>query len=221
MAQSKALVWDEVGKKTYETGVKKGVLYVQDNSGTYPHGVAWNGLTKVSEKPTGAEITDLYADDTKYLSLQSAEKFEATVEAYTYPDEFEQCDGSAEIADGVVIGQQDRKSFGMAYVTTYGNDIQGNEYGYKIHIIYGAKAQPSEKDYSTINDSPEAITFSWELKTTPVNVTGKKPTATLVIDSKKVDPAALVKIETALFGGDDVEPHLPTPDEIVALMASE
>lgn len=221
MAENKALVWDEVGKKTYETGVKKGVLYVQDNTGAYPQGVAWNGLTKVSEKPTGAEITDLYADDTKYLSLQSAEKFEATVEAYTYPEDFEQCDGSAEIAEGIVIGQQDRKSFGMAYVTTYGNDIQGNEYGYKIHIIYGAKAQPSEKDYSTINDSPEAITFSWELKTTPVNVTGKKPTATLVIDSKKVSAEALVKIETALFGGDDTVPHLPTPDEIVALMASE
>lgn len=216
----KKLVWDQVGQKTYETGVKNGVLYVMDNSGAYPKGVAWNGLTKVSEKPTGAETTDLFADDAKYLSLQSAEKFEASVEAYTYPDEFSQCDGSAEIADGVAIGQQSRKTFGMSYVTTVGNDIQNNSYGYKIHLIYGALASPSEKGYATINDSPEAITFSWELKTTPVPVTGFKPTASLVIDSTKVSEAAMKAIEDVLYGTESTEARLPLPDEVKSIIES-
>lgn len=217
---SKALVWDQVGQKTYETGVKNGVLYVMDNSGTYPKGVAWNGLTKVSEKPTGAETTDLFADDSKYLSLMSAEKFEASIEAYTYPDEFEQCDGSAEITEGVAIGQQNRKTFGMVYITTKGNDIQNNSYGYKIHLIYGALASPSEKGYSTINDSPEAITFSWEVKTTPVPVTGFKPTASLTIDSTKVSEAAMTAIKKVLFGFEETDARLPLPDEIKSIIES-
>lgn len=217
---SKKLVWDQVGQKTYETGVKNGVLYVMDNSGAYPKGVAWNGLTKVSEKPTGAETTDLFADDAKYLSLQSAEKFEASVEAYTYPDEFSQCDGSAEIVEGVAIGQQSRKTFGMSYVTTVGNDIQNNSYGRKIHLIYGALASPSEKGYATINDSPEAITFSWELKTTPVAVTGFKPTASLVIDSTKVSKEAMKAIEDVLYGTESTEARLPLPDEVKSIIES-
>ena len=215
---SKALVWDQVGQKTYETGVKNGVLYVMDNSGTYPNGVAWNGLTKVSEKPTGAETTDLFADDSKYLSLMSAEKFEASIKAYTYPDEFEQCDGSAEITEGVAIGQQNRKTFGMAYITTKGNYIQNNSYGYKIHLIYGALASPSEKGYSTINDSPEAITFSWEVKTTPVPVAGFKPTASLTIDSTKVSEAAMTAIKKVLFGFEETDARLPLPDEIKTII---
>lgn len=217
---SKKLVWDQVGQKTYETGVKNAVLYVMDNSGAYPNGVAWNGLTKVSEKPTGAETTDLFADDAKYLSLQSAEKFEASVEAYTYPDEFAQCDGSAEIAEGVAIGQQSRKTFGMSYVTTVGNDIQNNSYGRKIHLIYGALASPSEKGYATINDSPEAITFSWELKTTPVAVSGFKPTASLVIDSTKVSEAGMKAIEDVLYGTESTEARLPLPDEVKSIIES-
>lgn len=217
---SKKLVWDQVGQKTYETGVKNAVLYVMDNSGAYPKGVAWNGLTKVSEKPTGAETTDLFADDAKYLSLQSAEKFEASVEAYTYPDEFAQCDGSAEIVEGVAIGQQSRKTFGMSYVTTVGNDIQNNSYGRKIHLIYGALASPSEKGYATINDSPEAITFSWELKTTPVAVSGFKPTASLVIDSTKVSEEGMKAIEDVLYGTESTEARLPLPDEVKSIIES-
>ena len=217
---SEKLVWDQVGQKTYETGVKNGVLYVMDNSGAYPKGVAWNGLTKVSEKPTGAETTDLFADDAKYLSLQSAEKFEASVEAYTYPDEFAQCDGSAEIVEGVAIGQQSRKTFGMSYVTTVGNDIQNNSYGRKIHLIYGALASPSEKGYATINDSPEAITFSWELKTTPVAVSGFKPTASLVIDSTKVSEEGMKAIEDVLYGTESTEARLPLPDEVKSIIES-
>lgn len=214
------LVWDQVGQKTYETGVKNGVLYPMDSTGTYPKGVAWNGLTKVSEKPTGAEATDLYADDAKYLSLISAEKFEASIEAYTYPDEFAECDGSAEIADGVYVGQQSRKAFGLAYKTTFGNDTQLNAYGYKLHIIYGATAAPSEKGYSTINDSPEAITFSWEIKTTPVNVAGLQPTASITIDSTKADKDKLAALEAILFGSENSEARLPLPDEIKTLMSA-
>ena len=214
------LVWDQVGHKTYETGVKNGVLYPMDSTGAYPKGVAWNGLTKVSEKPTGAEATDLYADDAKYLSLISAEKFEASIEAYTYPDEFAECDGSAEIADGVYVGQQSRKAFGLAYKTTFGNDTQLNAYGYKLHIIYGATAAPSEKGYSTINDSPEAITFSWEIKTTPVNVAGLQPTASITIDSTKADKDKLAALEAILFGSEDSEARLPLPDEIKTLMSA-
>lgn len=218
------LKWDEVGERTYETGVKMGVLYNIDQNNAYSTGVAWNGLTKVSEKPTGGEATDLYADDTKYLSMLSLEKFEASIEAYTYPPEFEKCDGSATLTDGVTIGQQTRETFGLCYRTTLGNDTRGNDYGYKLHLIYGCKAQPSEKGYETINDSPSAITFSWEIKTTPVNVTGFKPTASLTIDSTKVDPDALADLEAILYGtpagtGTEAIPaRLPLPDEVKSIL---
>lgn len=221
------LVWDKTGEHFYETGVKNGVLYPMSASGTYPKGVAWNGLTAITESPSGAEATALYADDIKYLNLMSNEEFGATVEAYTYPDEFAECDGSASLTEGVYIGQQARKTFGLCYRTTLGNDSKGNDYGYKLHIIYGAMASPSEKAYSTINDSPDAITFSWELSTTPVAVANFKPTASLTIDSTKVDPEKLAKLEEILYGkdgtGEDnsvgaVDPRLPLPDEIATLM---
>ena len=215
------IVWDAIGEHTFETGVRNGVLYLKGVEGTYNTGVAWNGLTSVSESPEGAEATDLYADDIKYLTLMSAENFKATIEAYTYPVEFEECDGSATIAKGVVIGQQPRKPFGLCYRTAIGNDTDGNEHGYKLHIVYGCQASPSEKQYSTINDSPEAITFSWEVNTTPVNVNGKKPTATLIIDSTKADKAKLTALEAILYGSEEAEPRLPMPDEIAALMATE
>lgn len=214
------IVWDAVGEHTFETGVRNGVLYLKDVEGAYNTGVAWNGLTSVSESPEGAEATDLYADDIKYLTLMSAENFKATIEAYTYPVEFEECDGSATIAKGVVIGQQSRKPFGLCYRTAIGNDTDGNEHGYKLHIVYGCQASPSEKQYSTINDSPEAITFSWEVNTTPVNVTGKKPTATLIIDSTKADKAKLTALEDILYGSESAEPRLPLPDEIATLMTT-
>lgn len=217
------LVWDNTGDRLYETGVKNGVLYVQSSSGTYPKGVAWNGLTAVTESPSGAEATALYADDIKYLSLMSTEEFGATIEAYTYPEEFEACDGSASLVAGVSIGQQKRTPFGLCYRTTIGNDTDGNDHGYKLHIIYGALASPSEKAYATINDSPEAITFSWEVTTTPVNVTGFKPTASLVIDSTKVDASKLTALEGILYGSDaesGTDPRLPLPDEIKTLMAA-
>ena len=214
------IVWDAIGEHTFETGVRNGVLYLQGVEGTYNTGVAWNGLTSVSESPEGAEATDLYADDIKYLTLMSAENFKATIEAYTYPVEFEECDGSATIANGVVIGQQSRKPFGLCYRTAIGNDTDGNEHGYKLHIVYGCQASPSEKQYSTINDSPEAITFSWEVNTTPVNVTGKKPTATLIIDSTKADKAKLTALEGILYGSESTEPRLPLPDEIATLMTT-
>lgn len=212
------LTWDQTGERFYETGVKQGVLYPQAEGGTYPKGVAWNGLTAVTESPSGAEATPLYADDIKYLNLMSAEEFGATIEAYTYPDEFAQCDGSAEIAKGVSIGQQARKAFGMSYKTTLGNDVANNDYGYKLHLIYGALAAPSEKAYATINDSPEAITFSWEVTTTPVSVKGFKPTANITIDSTKVDKEKLAALEAILYGGDSEEPRLPLPDEVATLM---
>ena len=220
------IVWDKTGERIFETGVKNGVLYPIDNKGVYSNGVAWNGLTAVTESPSGAEATPLYADDMKYLNLMSAEEFGATIEAYTYPDEFAECDGSASIATGVNIGQQARKIFGLSYKTTIGNDVDGNDHGYKLHIIYGAQASPSEKAYATINDSPEAITFSWEVTTTPVNVTGFKPTASLVIDSTKADKAKLTALEEILYGkdptnegaSDGVNPRLPLPDEIAKLM---
>lgn len=212
------LVWDQSGQRFYETGVSNGVLYVQDESGAYPKGVAWNGLTAVTESPSGAEATPLYADDIKYLELYSAEEFGATIEAYTYPEEFEACDGSAEIAVGVTIGQQTRKAFGLCYKTVVGNDVKGNELGYKLHLIYGCKAAPSEKAFQTINDSPEAITFSWEVTTTPVAVEGFKPTANLVIDSTKVDAEKLAALEAKLFGSESEEAALPLPDEIVDMM---
>ena len=211
------LVWDQSGKRFYETGVKMGVLYVQDESGAYPKGVAWNGLTAVNESPSGAEATPLYADDIKYLNLRSAEDFGATIEAYTYPEEFEACDGSAELAPGVKIGQQARNAFGLCYRTVVGNDIAGNDFGYKLHIIYGATAAPSEKAYATINDSPEAITFSWEVNCTPVEVAGFKPTASLVIDSTKVDAEKLAALEAKLYGDESTEAMLPLPAEIAEI----
>lgn len=214
------LVWDKAGEHFYETGVDHGVLYVQEG-GAYPQGVAWNGLTSVSESPSGAEANAVYADNIKYLSLMSAEEFGATIEAYTYPEEFEQCDGSASLVEGVTIGQQARKTFGLCYRTKIGNDVDLDEHGYKIHIIYGATASPSEKGYQTISDSPEAITFSWEVSTVPVNVTGMKPTASLVIDSTKADPTKLQQLEKILYGGDDGDgPRLPLPDEIKTLMTA-
>lgn len=221
------IVWDKTGERYYETGVKNGVLYLQTN-GVYNNGVAWNGLTAVTESPSGAEATALYADDMKYLNLYSAEEFGATIEAYTYPDEFGECDGSKELVAGVTIGQQTRKAFGLCYRTVIGNDTDGEAHGYKLHIIYGAMASPSEKAYATINDSPEAITFSWEVTTTPVNVAGAKPTASVVIDSTKADPTKLAALETILYGkdpstlgGEDgVAPRLPLPDELKTLMTA-
>lgn len=216
--ESKALVWDKTGERFYETGVKNGVLYVQNPDGTYPKGVAWNGLTAVTESPTGAEATPLYADDIKYLNLMSVEEFGATIEAYTYPDEFAVCDGSAQLVDGVMIGQQKRKTFGLCYKTTLGNDVDGTGHGYKLHIVYGAMAAPSEKAYATINDSPEAITFSWELTTTPVSVTGHEPTASITIDSTKADPTKLKEFEKIIYGDASNNPRLPLPDEIKTLL---
>ena len=216
------LVWDKTGERYYETGVKNGVLYIP-TEGVYSNGVAWNGLTAVTESPSGAEATALYADDMKYLSLYSAEEFGATIEAYTYPDEFAQCDGSAELTKGVSIGQQARKTFGLCYRTTVGNDTDGNDYGYKLHMIYGCMASPSEKAYATINDSPEAITFSWEVTTTPVSVAGFKPTASIAIDSTKADPTKLAALEDILYGKDGEpgsEARLPLPDGIKTLMAA-
>lgn len=217
--------WDKTGEKLYETGVKNGVLYLPDESGAYTKGVAWNGLTSIKESPSGAEATPLYADDIKYLELTSAEEFGGTLECYTYPDEFAECDGSAEVAPGVIIGQQNRKTFGLCYRTTLGNDIKSNEYGYKLHLIYGAKASPSEKAYSTINDSPEAITFSYEISTTPVNVTGYKPTASLIVDSTKVSKEKMAALEAILYGKDAAvesgannDPRLPLPDEVITLL---
>jgi hypothetical protein len=213
------LVWDKTGERYYETGVNQGVLYPQGEGGTYPKGVAWNGLISVTESPSGAEVTPLYADNIKYLNLMSVEEFGATIEAYTYPDEFAQCDGSAEIATGVMIGQQNRKIFGLSYKTALGNDVDYTDYGYKLHLIYGALASPSEKGYSTINDSPEAITFSWEITTTPISVTGFKPTASISIDSTKVDATKLKALEDILYGTENADPYLPLPDEIAALFA--
>lgn len=215
------LVWDKVSERLYETGVSKGVLFVQ-NAGVYGAGVAWNGLTAVTESPSGAEANPFYADDIKYLNIMSAEEFGGTIEAYMYPDEFAVCDGSAALVDGVYIGQQPRKSFGFAYRTVLGNDTDGNEYGYKLHLVYGAQASVSEKAYASINESPEPNTFSWEFTTTPVDVTGHKPTSTVVIDSTKVDKDKLAAFEAILYGsdgeGDGKEPRLPLPDEVATLL---
>ena len=215
------LIWDEDEKRTYETGVSKGVLYPVQDDGKYSLGVAWNGLTAVTESPSGAEATPMYADNIKYLNLISAEEFGATVEAYTYPQEFEACDGSAEIQPGVCIGQHDRKKFGMAYRTVLGNNEKGNSYGYKVHLIYGATAAPSEKAYNTINDSPEVITFSWELSTTPVSVENMKPTASVTIDSTKVPKEKLEILEAILYGSESENPRLPLPDEIAEIFKEE
>ena len=212
------LAWNKIGTKTYETGVDRGVLYVRGEDGTYPEGVAWQGVTNISESPSGAEPSPLYADNIKYLNLMSVEELGATIEAYTYPDEFAVCDGSAELSKGISIGQQDRETFGLCYRTIVGNDTVGNEHGYKIHIIYGALASPSEKGYETINDSPDAITFSWELTTTPVEVTGFKPTASVTIDSTKCDATKVAELEAILYGSGDTEARLPLPDEIITII---
>jgi hypothetical protein len=214
-----ALVWDKVGERLYETGVSNGVLFVRDGTGAYPKGVAWNGLTNVTEKPTGAEANPFYADNIKYLNILSVEEFEASIEAFMYPDEFAQCDGSAELIPGVKIGQQNRKVFGLAYKTVLGNDALGDAYGYKLHLVYGANAAPSEKSYGTINDSPEPMGMSWDLTTTPVAVTGFKPTACLTIESPDVDPTKLAAFEKVLFGDTATESRLPLPDEVKTLLA--
>lgn len=211
------LKWDQVGEKVYETGVDRGVLYKPNSVGVYNTGFAWNGLVSVSESPSGAEPNKQYANNAVYMNMLSAEEFSATVEAYTYPDEFAECDGSAVPVAGVSIGQQTRKSFGLAYRTRIGNDIDSTDFGYKLHLIYNALAAPTEKSYTTINDSPEAATFSWELSTTPVNVPGLKPTATLTIDSTKADATQLAELEALLYGTVGVEPKLPTPAEVIAL----
>ena len=217
------LVWDKTGEHLYETGVDHGVLYFPDQTGAYKNGVAWNGLISVSESPSGAEATGQYADNIKYLNLISAEEFGATIEAYTYPEEFEACNGNKELADntGVYVGQQSRSVFGFCYRTMIGNDTDGQDHGYKLHLVYGCQVSPSEKAYQTINDSPEALTFSWELSTTPVNVTGKKPTALLVIDSTKIDSTKLAKIEAKLYGDEtSTGAVLPTPDEIAEILSA-
>lgn len=225
---ARLLEWDKVGERTYETGVDRGVLYPQV-SGAYPEGVAWNGLTSVSESPSGAESTALYADNMKYLNLKSAEEFGATIECYTYPPEWKKCDGQEELAKGVTIGQQTRQNFGFCYRTKKGNDTEGEDYGYILHLIYACSASPSEKSYETINDSPDAITFSYEITTTPINVEGHKPTAVITIDSTEVDADKLKSLEEILYGtaavtGDtptaEVKARLPLPDEIVTMFAA-
>lgn len=214
------LVWDETGKKLFETGVSNVALYPQDTTGVYGTGVAWNGVTNISESPSGAEATTLWANNGKYLNLYSVEEYASSIEAYTYPDEFAECDGSAEIAKGVSIGQQTRKSFGLAYKTLIGSDTDGNDHGYKLHLVYGCKAAPSERSHATVNDSPEALSFSWEISTTPVSVTGHKPTASVEIDSTKVDPAKLAAFEKILFGSDTAAARLPLPDEVATHFAA-
>ena len=212
------LVFNNVGERYFETGVKNGVLYVMGEDGQYESGVVWNGLTGVTESPSGAETTPLYADDVKYVVIYAAEEFGAPIEAYTYPEEFEQCDGSAAIAEGITVGQQTRKTFAFCYKTSVGNDTQGQDLGYKIHVIYGCKAAPSEKAYATINDSPEAVTFSWEVSTVPVPVKGHNPTATMVIDSTRVPAEKLALIEEVLYGSDVEDARLPLPNEILDLI---
>ena len=213
------ITWDDTGKRIYETGVDHGVLYPYGTSeAPYGTGVAWNGLTNVSENPSGAEPSPIYADNIKYVNLMSNEEFGATIEAYTYPDEFAECDGSKELAPGVYAGQQARKTFGLSYRTKIGNDVDGEDYGYKLHLIYGALAAPSERSYATINDSPEAITFSWEISTTPVEVTGGKPTACITIDSTKVDATKLAALEKILYGDGATGPKLPLPDEVAEML---
>lgn len=227
------IVWDAIGQHLYETGVEKAVLYPLSAAGAYDKGVAWNGISNITESPSGAEPSPIYADNIKYLNLYSVEELGLSVESYTYPDEFAECDGSAAMAEGVYIGQQDRKTFGLCYRTTLGNDVVGNEYGYKLHLVYGCKASPSEKAYSTINDSPEAMAMSWDITTTPVTVPNFKPTASLTIDSTKVDPAKLAALEDILYGKDAVGTSgdqnyaaavvasLPLPDAVAAIFAAD
>lgn len=212
------LVWDATGERLYETGVSKGVIYPQATGGTYPKGAAWNGLTAVTESPSGAEPTPLYADNIKYLTLMSAEEFGFTIEAYTYPDEFAECNGEGELATGVKIGQQKRKSFGLSYQTLLGNDVDGDAHGYKLHLVYGALAAPSEMERATVNDSPEATTMSWECSTTPVSVAGFRPTSHIVIDSTAVNKDKLSALEDMLYGSESEEAKLPLPDEVAELM---
>lgn len=214
------LTWDGTGERLYETGDKQGVIYPQSSTGTYPLGVAWNGLTAVTESPSGADVTDLWADDIKYASIRATETFGATIEAYTYPDEFAVCDGTAMPTDGVFIGQQPRKAFGFSFISTVGNDTDYNDHGYKVHLIYNATASPSEKSYTSINDSPDAITFSWELNTTPVNVPGYKPASNIVIDSTKADPDALEDLLEILHGTENADARLPLPDEVLRIMGA-
>jgi hypothetical protein len=214
------LTWDQVGERLYETGVDHGVLYLPDDVGVYNSGFAWNGLTTVTESPTGAEASPQYADNIKYLNMISAEEFGATIEAFTYPEEFGQCDGTALPSPGVAVGQQGRKMFGLSYRTRVGNDVEGAEFGYKLHLLYGCQAAPSEKAYATINDSPEAIAFSWEVTSTPVPVTDHKPTSLIVIDSTVVDDADLKALEDLLYGKASVEAALPTPDAVIALFGA-
>ena len=214
------LTWDDTGKRFYETGVQKGVLYPQEASGTYPKGVAWNGLTAVTESPSGAEASPFYADDIKYLNLRSAEDYGGTIEAYTYPPEFAACNGESEIAPGVIAGQQKRKAFGFCYRTIIGNDTEEDTYGYKLHLVYGATASPSEKAYATVGESTEPIVFSWEFTTTPVSIKGFKPTASLTINSTLVDKTKLEALEDILYGTESEEPRLPLPSEIATLFAA-
>ena len=216
----KKIVWDAEGERLFETGVDRGVLYPINEAGAYGTGVPWNGLTSVSESPEGGEPNPIYADNQKYLNLISVEEAKGTIEAFTYPEEFAECDGSKELAPGVFAGQQNRTPFGLSYRTLVGNDIKGNDYGYKIHLVYGATAQPSEKSYETVNDSPEPAAFSWEYSTSPVTVPGMKPTATLTIDSTKVKPAALLKLEEALYGSDTKDPSFPLPTQVIALVTA-
>lgn len=217
-----AIVWDKTGERWYETGVSKGVLFKKDKSTSKWQGVPWNGIISVTESPSGAELSDLYADDIKYASLRSAETFGGTIEAYTYPEEFEECDGSVEAHDGVLLGQQNRVAFCFCYVTKVGNDTQDeSDDGYKIHIIYNATASPSEKQYQTVNDSPEAITFSWEINTTPINVTGHKPLSTITIDSRRADSVKLAALEKKMYGDASTESELPEPDELISMMSSD
>ena len=213
------LKWDTVGDRFYETGVDKGVLYIPDSSGVYNTGFAWSGLTTVTESPSGAEPNPQYADNIKYLNLVSAEEFALTIEAFTYPEEFGQCDGTATLAIGATIAQQQRKSFGFCYRTKVGNDLELNDYGYKLHLVYGCLAAPSEKAYATVNDSPDAIIFSWEISTTPVDVPGFKPTSLVVVDSKTADPDGLADLETKLYGGAATEAKLPLPLEVISILS--
>jgi hypothetical protein len=220
MSVSAPLTWDAVGERFYETGVDHGVLYLPDDTGVYSTGVAWNGLTTVTESPSGAAANPQYADNIKYLNLIAAEEFGGTIDAFTYPDEFAQCDGTAIPSDGVTVGQQSRKLFGLSFRTVIGNDVEGTDYGYKLHLIYGAQAAPSDRAYATINDQPAAIAFSWTITTSPVPTTGYKPTSLITIDSTKVDAAALTSLEDLLYGNGTVGAALPSPDEVIALFPS-
>lgn len=220
MSTSKKLEWDKTGERLYETGVEQCALYVQSDTGTYPKGVAWNGISEIDENPSGAEESAVFADNMKYLSLYSAENMGGTINAYTYPDEFGECIGEAELTKGAYIGQQTRKAFGLAYKTKIGNDVKADAYGYKLHLVYGARASISEKTYNTINDSPEAMSLSWEYSTTPVNVTGHNPTAIITIDSTKCDPTKLAALETILYGSENADARLPLPDEVATTLAS-